>query len=81
MRTLGPRLRFRLLAGFLLIIGLDFADKLLEAAKNKYPEIEFISGDIRLPADWRDIIREAGNDVYLSVVSLWEAIIKHHCNF
>ncbi len=38
----------------------------------------FISGDTRLPAGWRDIIRDAGNDVYLSVVSLWEAIIKYH---
>ena len=38
----------------------------------------FISGDTRLPDDWRDIIRDAGNDVYLSVVSLWEAIIKYH---
>ena len=38
----------------------------------------FISGDTRLPADWRDLIRDAGNDVYLSVVSLWEAIIKYH---
>ena len=37
----------------------------------------FISGDDRLPADWRDRIREAGNEVYLSVVSLWEAILKH----
>jgi PIN domain nuclease of toxin-antitoxin system len=40
----------------------------------------FISGETRLPADWRDIIRDAGNDVYLSVVSLWEAIIKYHLN-
>ena len=37
----------------------------------------FISGDARLPADWRDSIRDAGNEVYLSVVSLWEVIIKH----
>jgi PIN domain nuclease of toxin-antitoxin system len=37
----------------------------------------FISRDARLPADWRDSIRDAGNEVYLSVVSLWEAIIKH----
>jgi PIN domain nuclease of toxin-antitoxin system len=28
----------------------------------------FISGDARLPADWRDSIRDGGNEVYLSVV-------------
>jgi PIN domain nuclease of toxin-antitoxin system len=37
----------------------------------------FISGDARLPADWRDSIRDAGNAVFLSVVSVWEAIVKH----
>jgi PIN domain nuclease of toxin-antitoxin system len=37
----------------------------------------FISGDARLPTDWRDSIRDPANEVYLSVVSLWEAIIKH----
>jgi PIN domain nuclease of toxin-antitoxin system len=37
----------------------------------------FISGDTRLPARWRDSMRDPGNEVYLSVVSLWEAIIKH----
>jgi PIN domain nuclease of toxin-antitoxin system len=37
----------------------------------------FISGDVRLPADWRDSIRDAGNAVFLSVVSIWEAIVKH----
>ena len=37
----------------------------------------FISGDARLPDDWRDSIRHHGNDVYLSVVSLWEGMIKH----
>lgn len=37
----------------------------------------FISGDTRLPADWRDNIRDPGNAVYVSVVSLWEAIMKH----
>ncbi len=38
----------------------------------------FISGDTRLHASWRDSIRNTGNEVYLSVVSLWEAIIKYH---
>jgi len=37
----------------------------------------FISGDTRLPPRWRDGIRAPGNEIYLSVVSLWEAIIKH----
>jgi PIN domain nuclease of toxin-antitoxin system len=37
----------------------------------------FISGDARLPADWRERIRDVDNAVYLSVVSLWEALVKH----
>ncbi len=37
----------------------------------------FISGDKRLPETMRDSIRGLDNEVYLSVVSLWEAIIKH----
>lgn len=37
----------------------------------------FISGDDRLPAGWRDAIRQPHHEVYLSVVSLWEAILKH----
>lgn len=37
----------------------------------------FISGDARLPDGWRESIRNPENDVYLSVASLWEAIIKH----
>ena len=37
----------------------------------------FISGDARLPGDWRESIRDADNDVCLSVVSLWEAVVKH----
>ena len=37
----------------------------------------FISGDTRLPAEWRDSIRDPGNAVYLSVVCVWEAIVKH----
>jgi PIN domain nuclease of toxin-antitoxin system len=36
-----------------------------------------ISGDSRLPARHRDAIRDPGNEVYLSVVAVWEAIIKH----
>lgn len=37
----------------------------------------FIGGDTRLPADWRDSICDLGNAVYVSVVCIWEAIVKH----
>ena len=37
----------------------------------------FISGDARLSGSLRQIIRNPENDVYLSVVSIWEVIIKH----
>ncbi len=37
----------------------------------------FISGDKRLPEGMRDDICNPDNEVYLSVVSLWEAIIKY----
>jgi PIN domain nuclease of toxin-antitoxin system len=37
----------------------------------------FISGDERLPSSWREAIRDPDNEAYLSVVSLWEAIIKN----
>ena len=37
----------------------------------------FISGDARLLGSLRQIIRHPENDVYLSVVSIWEVIIKH----
>ena len=37
----------------------------------------FISGDSRLPTDFRDHIRDPSHDVYLSVASVWEAVIKH----
>ncbi|MBC8228839.1 type II toxin-antitoxin system VapC family toxin [bacterium] len=37
----------------------------------------FISGDTRLSESLKEIIREPDNEVYLSVVSVWEAIIKH----
>ena len=37
----------------------------------------FISGDSRLPIALRDIIRDPANEVYLSVVSVWETIIKY----
>jgi PIN domain nuclease of toxin-antitoxin system len=37
----------------------------------------FISGDRRLPETMRNSIQNVDNEVYLSVVSLWEVIIKH----
>jgi PIN domain nuclease of toxin-antitoxin system len=37
----------------------------------------FISGDSRLPTHIRDAIRDPANEIFLSVVSVWEAIIKH----
>ncbi|HKS42728.1 MAG TPA: type II toxin-antitoxin system VapC family toxin [Blastocatellia bacterium] len=37
----------------------------------------FISGDKRLPNVIRDSIRDSQNEVYLSVASIWEAIIKN----
>ena len=37
----------------------------------------FISGDNRLSTDVRDAIRDSGNQVYLSVVSIWESIVKY----
>lgn len=40
----------------------------------------FISGNHKLPSSWIDIIRNKENDVYLSVVSIWESIIKFHIN-
>jgi PIN domain nuclease of toxin-antitoxin system len=37
----------------------------------------FISGDTQLSTDVRDAIRDPNNEVYLSAVSIWEAIIKY----
>jgi PIN domain nuclease of toxin-antitoxin system len=37
----------------------------------------YISGDAKLPASVRDTIRNPDNDVYLSVASIWEAIVKY----
>jgi PIN domain nuclease of toxin-antitoxin system len=37
----------------------------------------FISGDAQLPTDVRDTIRDRDNEVYLSSVSVWEAIVKY----
>lgn len=37
----------------------------------------FISGDTQLSTDIRDTIRDPGNEVYLSGISIWEAIVKY----
>ena|SRR2546421_8307703 len=37
----------------------------------------YISADKKLSVEARDAISDPANEVYLSVVSLWEAIIKH----
>jgi PIN domain nuclease of toxin-antitoxin system len=37
----------------------------------------FISGDNRLSSKVRDRIREPDNEIYLSVVSIWECIVKY----
>ncbi|APB34944.1 PilT protein-like protein [Gloeomargarita lithophora Alchichica-D10] len=38
----------------------------------------FISGHTQLSTDARDAIRDPDNEVYLSSVSIWEAIVKYH---
>src|SRR4051812_39138260 len=37
----------------------------------------YISADSRLPDAFRDAIRNPSNQVYLSVASVWEAVIKY----
>ena len=37
----------------------------------------FISGDNRLSAAAQASIRDPNNEVYLSVASIWEAVVKH----
>ncbi|MGG6263828.1 type II toxin-antitoxin system VapC family toxin [Leptolyngbya sp. AN03gr2] len=37
----------------------------------------FISGDSQLTVSTRDAIRDPDNEVYLSVVSIWEVIVKY----
>jgi len=38
----------------------------------------YISGDHHLQKSLKDIIQDSANEVYLSVVSLWECIVKYH---
>ncbi len=37
----------------------------------------FISGDTRLSPDFQNAIRDPDNDVFLSSISIWEAIVKY----
>ena len=37
----------------------------------------YISADPQLPAAFRNAIRDPANEVYLSVASVWEAVIKY----
>jgi PIN domain nuclease of toxin-antitoxin system len=37
----------------------------------------YISADLQLPVAFRDAIRHPANEVYLSVASVWEAVIKY----
>ncbi len=37
----------------------------------------YISADAQLPVRFREAIRDSGNEVYLSVASVWEAVIKY----
>ncbi len=37
----------------------------------------YISGDPKLPPAFRDAIRDPANEAYLSVASVWEAVIKY----
>jgi len=37
----------------------------------------FISADVRLPVTWRDAMRDTENEVFLSAVSVWEAMVKY----
>lgn len=37
----------------------------------------YITGDPRLPAPMVPMIRDPANEVYLSVISVWEVIVKH----
>jgi hypothetical protein len=44
----------------------------------RYPYfLWFISGDFRLDITWKTAIKNTNNEIYLSVVSIWEAMIKY----
>lgn len=38
----------------------------------------YITADVRLPALFRDAVRETRNEIFLSVASLWETIVKYN---
>lgn len=38
----------------------------------------YITADPKLPATFRAASQDPANEVYLSVASVWEAVIKHH---
>lgn len=40
--------------------------------------IWYIDNDPKLSFSWKEIIRDPNNDLFLSVVSIWEATIKYH---
>jgi PIN domain nuclease of toxin-antitoxin system len=37
----------------------------------------YITADPKLPSPFRNAIQDTANEVFLSVVSVWEAVIKH----
>lgn len=37
----------------------------------------YITADLKLPATYQAAIQDPSNDVYLSVASVWEVVIKH----
>ncbi|MCB8943338.1 MAG: type II toxin-antitoxin system VapC family toxin [Ardenticatenaceae bacterium] len=37
----------------------------------------YVSGDGRLPIDFQQVISDPDNEVYLSVASLWEIVVKY----
>lgn len=39
--------------------------------------LHYLNADPRLPPAFREAIRDPDNQVYLSVASVWEAVIKH----
>jgi PIN domain nuclease of toxin-antitoxin system len=41
----------------------------------------FISGDHQLSTDIRDAVRDPDNEVYLSAISVWEAIMRLNLTF
>jgi PIN domain nuclease of toxin-antitoxin system len=37
----------------------------------------FIAGDPHLPSAWRGVIEDGANVAFVSVASIWEAVVKH----